>query len=82
MSITHTNLFASDDAGSVGSGGVSDKTKQIIKGVGVAVGIVIFLTGFTVYFVRKRKGLQVIWKGKTQQKGIENLSSVRKMCVK
>jgi flagellar basal body-associated protein FliL len=75
-------LFVSDDAGSVGSGGGSDKTKEIIKVIGITVGIVIFLSGLTVYFVWKRKGLQAIRNGKTQQKGIENLSSVREMSVK
>lgn len=75
-------MFVSDDAGSVGSGGGSDKTKQIIKVIGITVGIVILLSGLTVYFVWKRKGLQAIRKGKKQQKGIENLSSVREMCVK
>jgi heme/copper-type cytochrome/quinol oxidase subunit 2 len=53
-------LFVSDDAGSVGSGGGSDKTKEIIKVIGITVGIVIFLSGLTVYFVWKRKGLQAI----------------------
>lgn len=75
-------MFVSDDAGSVGSGGGSDKTKEIIKVIGITVGIVIFLSGLTVYFVWKRKGLQAIRNGQTQQKGIENLSSVREMCVK
>lgn len=69
--MTHTNLFVSAYSGSADSGNGSDKTKEIIMVIGITVSIVL-LSGLTVFFVWKRKGLQMIWKEKTERrKGIE-----------
>ncbi|KAG2685167.1 hypothetical protein I3843_10G107900 [Carya illinoinensis] len=66
----YVRLAASEIAysGSADSGHGSDKTKQIIMVIGITVSIVILLSGLTVFFVRKRKGLQMIWKEKTERR--------------
>ncbi|KAF5472085.1 hypothetical protein F2P56_008827 [Juglans regia] len=65
----YVRLAASEIAysGSADSGNGSDKTKEIIMVIGITVGIVL-LSGLTVFFVWKRKGLQMIWKEKTERR--------------
>ena len=65
----------------MGSGSGSDKTKQIIVVIAIAVGTVIVLSGLIACFLWKRNVLRSLQKGKTEQRGIENLL-IRKKSVK
>lgn len=76
-----TNLFISDNVPSVGSGSGSGKIKQIIVVIAITVGTVIVLSGLIACFLWKRNVLQSLQKGKTEQRGIENLL-IRKKSVK
>ena len=81
MNITNCQLIISE-GGSISSENGSNKTVQIIKVTGIAVGSGVLILGLGICYLWKRKKVKIMWNGKTRQRGIQKVISFMKTNIK